>query len=617
MITAISNFFRYKYMANLRFLIIFLLFTSTNLYSQELPPEFLDSLPADVAEQFEQAAEQEKDEAKINELYRLDTSQTKNEALIRILKRKLDSLELKVNNNNPKNDSLKRFGSNFFNSSQSTFMPINVANFGDDYIVDVGDQFVLQLIGLENSELELMVERDGSLLIPEYGKVFVAGTSLKDTIESVKKFFETKSVGIEPIISLSSLRDIQVLMIGGISQPGMYTLSGGASILHAINVAGGITEKGSYRKIDLIRNNEVIASLDLYDMIVFGKNIFSQTLRSGDTIKIHASSFIIPVSGGIANEGLYEIVEGENLQNLIDYAGGIGPSFIEDGIIYIRRFIDQVEEFIPIAKPEYISTKLFTRDAVILPFFSEDIMRVKSVKISGMVNRPGRYAINDGTKLSSVIKTASGIKPEGYPFGGILLRKSAKSLQDEYSQKVYANTINEIISNAAAGGGTIGADSLNLLLEEQKAQVNLGRVVTEFDLATLESNPALDILVLDGDEIFIPALTKQVYLFGDFNQPSILPYNPNYNLKDYVKQVAGKRESARNHFIIVDPDGTSHYVKNTNWLSFKNQADIYPGSIIYMPRNIGKVQGLQFAATVSPILSSLAISLASLNSISD
>lgn len=352
-------------------------------------------------------------------------------------------------------------------------------------------------------------------------------------------------------------------------------------------------------------------------MIVFGKNIFSQTLRSGDTIKVHASSFLVPVSGGIANEGLYEIKKGETLQDLIEFAGGVGSSFSGNGSIFIRRFINQTEEFVSINETQFDNTELYARDAVILPFFLEDIFTVKWVKISGMVNRPGTYAINDGATLSSVIKTASGIKANGYPFGGVLLRKSAKSLQDEYSQKVYANTINEIISNAAAGGGTIGGDSLSLLLEEQKAQKNLGRVVTEFDLAALESNPALDILVMDGDEIFIPPLTKQVYLFGDFNQPSILPYNANYKLKDYVKMVAGKRESARNHFIIVDPDGTSHYVESHSFLSFRDDADIYPGTIIYMPRNIGKVQGLQFAATVSPILSSLAISLASLNSISD
>ncbi|MDB9816141.1 SLBB domain-containing protein, partial [Gammaproteobacteria bacterium] len=483
--------------------------------------------------------------------------------------------------------------------------------------VDVGDEFLLQLIGLDNSELELIVERDGSLLIPDYGKVYVAGTSLKDTIDSTKIFFQTKSVGIEPILSLASLRDIQILMIGGIEQPGMYTLSGGASVLHAINVAGGINEKGSFRKIDVIRNNETIASLDLYDMIVFGKNIFSQTLRSGDTVKVYAKSFIVPVSGGIAYEGLYEVKEGETLQDLVEFAGGVGSNFSGIDSIYIRRFIDKMETFVPIKKDDYSGTVLFPRDAVILPFYSEDILKVKSVKISGMVNRPGTYALNDGTTLSSVLKNASGLKSNGYAFGGILLRKTAKSLQDEYGQKVYANTINEIISNAAAGGGTIGADSLNLLLEEQKAQKNVGRVVTEFDLETLESNPALDILVLDGDEIFIPPLTKQVYLFGDFNQPSILPYNPNYELKDYIKLVAGKKESARDHFIIVDPDGTSHYVQNSNLFSFRDGADIYPGSIIYMPRNIGKVKGIEFAATISPILSSLAISLAAFNSISD
>lgn len=604
-------------MVLIRSITIFFLLLSIPLISQELPKEFLDSLPADFAEQFEEAADIEKDENKIVELFRLDTSQTKNEALIKVLRRKLDSLELRINNNKPKSDSLSRFGSNFFHSSQSTFMPINVANFGSDYVVDVGDTFKIQLIGLENSQLELMVDRDGSLLIPEYGKVFIAGLTLQESFGAIKNFFSTKSVGVEPIISLDSLRDIQILMIGGVNQPGMYTLSGGSSILHAINVAGGITEKGSFRRIDLIRNDETIVSLDLYDMIVFGKSIFSQTLRSGDTLKVHSAGFNVPISGGIANEGLYEIKKGETLSDLIEFAGGIGPSFLDNDTIYVRRFIDGVEEFLSINSSKYESTELFPRDAIILPFFSEDVLKVKTVKISGMVNRPGTYAVNDDTRLSDIIKTASGFKKNAYSFGGILLRRRASSLQDEYSQKVYADTINGIISNAAAGGATIGAESLRLLLEEQQAKRNIGRVVANFDLAILESNPALDILIMDGDEIYIPPLTRHIFLFGDFNQPNILPYDPKYTLSDYVKLVAGKKDSAKNHFIIVDPDGTSRYVQNSRLLSFRENVDIYPGSIIYMPREIGKVQGLQLAAIVSPILSSLAISLASLNSINN
>ena len=131
-------------------------------------------------------------------------------------------------------------------------------------------------------------------------------------------------------------------------------------------------------------------------MIVFGKNIFSQTLRSGDTIKVHASSFLVPVSGGIANEGLYEMKKGETLQDLIEFAGGVGSSFSGNGSIFIRRFINQTEEFVSINETQFDDTELYARDAVILPFFSEDIFTVKWVKISGMVNRPGTYAINDG-----------------------------------------------------------------------------------------------------------------------------------------------------------------------------------------------------------------------------
>ena len=148
-------------------------------------------------------------------------------------------------------------------------MPINVANFGDDYVVDVGDTFNIQLIGSVDENLELIVQRDGSLVIPEFGKVYIAGLPLKDAFKKIESFFATKAVGVEPISSLASLRDIQVLLIGGIEQPGMYTVSGGSSFLHAINVAGGISENGSFRKIEVIRDNKVITTIDLYDILVF------------------------------------------------------------------------------------------------------------------------------------------------------------------------------------------------------------------------------------------------------------------------------------------------------------------------------------------------------------
>jgi protein involved in polysaccharide export with SLBB domain len=105
-------------------------------------------------------------------------------------------------------------------------------------------------------------------------------------------------------------------------------------------------------------------------------------------------------------------------------------------------------------------------------------------------------------------------------------------------------------------------------------------------------------------------------MFGDFKNPANITYNSELGVEDYLGFAGGLKKSAYNELVVIDPDGTSHVYK-PGILPFKKDIDLYPGSIIYAPRDIGKLSGITYAAAVSPILSSLALSLASLNSISN
>ena len=141
-------------------------------------------------------------------------------------------------------------------------------------------------------------------------------------------------------------------------------------------------------------------------------------------------------------------------------------------------------------------------------------------------------------------------------------------------------------------------------------------MITTFSLPELESDSSKDIKLEHDDHIVIPPLQKIVYLFGDFKNPSNVSFNSHLSLKDYIESVGGLRDSAFKELLVIDPDGTTHLF-NSKSLLFAQEAEIYPGTIIYAPRDIGKLSGVMYASTVSPILSNLALSLASLNSISD
>jgi protein involved in polysaccharide export with SLBB domain len=602
-----------------KFLLISSLFCSSILFSQvtNLSDEFLEGLPPSVREQIEVQNKLE-DDAKLEDLFRADTSLEKNKYILERIKKQLTAIEqqLQEEDQSSLDSDLQRYGEIFFKSLQSSFMPVNVPNLDAEHIVNVGDKFNLLLTGKISDELELEVNRDGSLILPEFGKIFISGKTLADAEEHVTKFISSKTVGVSAYLGLSEVRDIQVLILGGIESPGIYTLSGGSNILSALNVAGGISKNGSYRKIDLKRQGEVVETLDLYDIFVFGNFNTQNKLRSGDTIYIHPRSFVVPISGGVNFEALFEMLPGESVINGITFAGGFSSGFAGFKSVSLASIDLESSKIKKINLNDLDKVTLQPRDSLLVPSYINSYEPMEKVLIEGMVKRPGEYFITQGETLSSLIDRAGGYKDNAYSYGGALFRKTAQDKEKTYAQMNYADTVNYIVSNIGKPNRSVDSSALDLLAEELRAQSHNGRVVTNFERSQIEKNSSNDIKLHNNDRIIIPRLEKVVYLFGDFKNPSNLEYKSNLSVNDYIKSVGGVKDSAYNEILIIDPDGFTH-VHKLKSIMFNGSIEIYPGSIIYAPRDIGKLSGVMYASAVSPILSSLALSLASLNSISD
>jgi len=582
--------------------------------AQELSNEFLEGLPESIRDNIEVQNEIAEDQ-ELEVLFRSDTSAEKNKMILRKLEDQLDALKKLVEPDDPNNTKaikkLERFGDSFFSSIQSSFMPINVPNLGADYIVDVGDSFELMLTGKTNKKgMTLEVQRDGSLMIPEIGKINIAGKKLKEANDMVTAFIDEASIGLNAYLTLSNIRDVQVLLLGGVESPGIYTLSGGSNILGALNVVGGIKPEGSYRNIELRRDNEVLEVIDLYDIFVKGEYDIKNTLRSGDTIFVNPTALNIPISGGVNIEAIFEILPSETIDDAIRYAGGFSQSFAGFNYVTLQKTTLNESRIIDIGISDLDKVNLTPRDSILVPYFTSANDPIKYVTIEGSVNRPGQYYINDNETLDSVLTRAGGYKSNAYLFGAALFRHSAIELQKQFAQMNYADTVNYIISGMGKPGGGSGG-SLDLLVEELRAQSYSGRVVID-----ITSQKNRDILLNHGDRIVIPKLPDVVHMFGDFKNPANITYNSELGVEDYLDFAGGLKKSAYNELVIIDPDGTSH-VYRSGLLPFKKNIDLYPGSIIYAPRDIGKLSGITYAAAVSPILSSLALSLASLNSISN
>ena len=176
------------------------------------------------------------------------------------------------------------------------------------------------MVGRENEIEDLRINRDGSINIPSVGNVLIAGLTYSQAVDIIQKRVQQAYAGIDAYITLSDLRDMNVLIVGNVFSPGMYTLSGGSSPMALIYAAGGINDQGSFRYISHKRNNELLQNIDLYQVFINGNLNFKHQLRSGDVIVVHPKLSEVRLSGAFANQAIYEINSDENLSDLLEMA---------------------------------------------------------------------------------------------------------------------------------------------------------------------------------------------------------------------------------------------------------------------------------------------------------
>jgi protein involved in polysaccharide export with SLBB domain len=548
------------------------------------------------------------------------TRVTNLEASLKKAERTIDQIKLEIQSkySNAETDlELRRFGREFFSSYQSTFSPVNEPNFGSEYILDVGDQLTIQLLGQPgyNRPIKVEIKRDGTFHVPQVGKVYLANKSYGEAEELIQKAVSETFIGIEAVVTHTKLRDMNILMVGHVAQPGLYILQGGASVIQAIFNAGGISDLGSYRSIIHKRNNKIIERIDLYNLIAFGDFTFSNTLRGGDSIVVETKGAEVTLSSNSLYSAIYEMLPDESLGDLLKFAGFKSLSHShkfpfklsragDEGLVIGTIQHSDVDDFIP------IHGDTFTMNSI-EPSFNNQI----KVNISGEVNIPGEYTLQKGVKLSEVLKLAGGYSKNAYTFAGSLTRESTKEVEKKINERIYQDMIKYIASNASAAQ-IAGGNSFALILNEFRNSEPSGRITAEFDLNKIKTNPNLDISLSDGDEIVIPEYHSEVYVLGDVLNPGTKLYKPGNTGKDYIELSGGLGKFAeKNRTIIIHPNGDAFLYNNSITSYLKKNVDIYPGTIIYVPREIGQLEGVNFAAVVAPIFSSLALSLASLNSI--
>ena len=561
---------------------------SFSLLAQDFSPEFLDSLPAEVREEILNSA-QEKELLESTQYRRPSTFIQKPDV------------------------SNDRFGNEYFSMMQSTLMPINEPNLDPNYILGFGDVLQLQLVGQKSEIIEVSLLRDGSITLPNIGKVFLSGLSLQEATSIIKTKFEISFIGVDVFVTLLNIRDIQILVSGNAFNPGPYTLNGNSNLFHALSVSGGPSDLGSFRKIDLIRDDKTIETVDLYENFIFGKNSFGPKLRSGDIIFIHPSQNLVSISGAIKRPGNYELLNTERLDNLIDFANGIRSNADLDSI-HIQRIEDGKAVQVKVSSNNFEQEILNDEESVFIRAFP-----FRSVSISGSVVNPGTYRLNEGDGILELVNLAGGYTKNAYVFGGVLLNKKALEVSQNAKDKLYDNFVSSFLENSVNNREDSLA-TLNIFLSEIKNSSASGRINAEFNLELLNNNPSLNTKLMEGDEIIIPEIVDHIYVFGEISNQGTTNYVADQNIEGYIESVGGLTQYAdRSNIFILHPNGISERVsrKNVFKVGRGEKINIFPGSIIFVPREIPNTFRAEVLQGYTSIIGNLGVSLASISVLKD
>jgi len=601
--------------------LILLSFIVINLSAQSLDEDFLNSLPDDIKKDISDKNAQQGINSQENyRPYLYSSKLSKEEELLSLKDRlELDLLELNRRLNADESISIRSdleiYGSDFFNTFQTTFMPINEPNPDSGYTLDVGDVLNIQLVGQKNYLQSFPINRDGSISLPDIGRIVVAGLSLGDTSKLIKSKVNSAFVATEAFISLSEIRDVNILVSGNAENPGIYTLTGNSNILHAISAAGGVSEFGSFRVINLIRDDIIVESLDVYDLLIKGQYNLKKRLRSGDVIFVEARKNIVTIDGAVKRPAKYEVLDEQNLDVIIDYANGIKRTAdIEN--FSLERIIDGVLKTIPVVNQTQFKTiKALDEDLIYIREFP-----YRNAKILGAVLKPGSYTMAPGETLNDLVLKAGGYTQNAYQFGAVYLNDDAKLVNIKSKQILYEEFLDNIIALAQQGAGAGGFDltPIVMLTEKIKNTDPNGRVVVDL----LNDNSINLYTVKEDDELFIPEKNNVVYVYGETSSEGAVMFLQDKGVDYFVDKSGGfKKYADKKSIYILHPNGESQLYSSTRNIfesSPKNKIKIYPGSIIFVPRELDDSTPRRIAAQAYvSILGNLGIALASLSSLNN
>jgi polysaccharide export outer membrane protein len=416
---------------------------------------------------------------------------------------------------------LKLFGLETFRRASTRVQAVQSGPVDENYLLGPGDVLVLILTGDVEQVYTLNVTREGFVVIPQVGQVYVANLTLGQLEDQLYARLRRAYSGVRRgprattkfQISIAKLRNIQVFVVGDVVRPGAYQISAAGTVLTALYSAGGPTTNGSFRRVEVRRGDKLVNAFDLYDYLLHGINASDVRLQSGDVVFVPVHSGFVRVAGEVTRPAVYEVLPQETLRDLIGFAGGFGPAAYQ-ARVRIHRILPpesrgaagRARVVVDVGPDQFAGGPVPP-----VPMAAGDSVTVLSVPdrlrgyvtVKGNVWVEGQVGFRPGMKLSDAIRLAGGPRPDVY------LDRILISRTNEDSSRVQLRS---------AFTDSAGAVAQDLVLQEE------------------------DEIRVFSRAAFLP--TRYVTVVGAVRNPGRVPYREGMTMRDLVLLAEGVTEDA-------------------------------------------------------------------------
>ena len=397
------------------------------------------------------------------------------------------------------------FGSELFDNPTLNFQPNLKLATPVNYVLGPGDELQINISGVQEFSDNVPVSVEGKVNIQYVGQISVSGMTIEAATQKIKgaisRVYSTVRSGQSQVgISLSRIRTIKVTIIGS-KQPGNYSISSLATVYNALFLGGGPSKNGSYRNIELIRNNKVYRNIDIYHFLVKGDQSDNVGLRDNDVIRIPAYTNRVTVEGEVKRPGIFEMKKGEHFSDLLNFASGFNE-FAYTASVNVLQKTGKELKVADIQAAQYGSYNPLNGDVFRI---SKILNRFENrIVINGAVFRPDTYSFHQGMRVSELIKQAEGLKEDAY-----LKRARIIRLKEDLTTEIV---------NVDLGKAMSGDFNADLALKKE-------------DVVTVYS-------ILDFKEEY------KVTIDGEVKKPDVYDYQENLTLNDLIVAAGGLTGSA-------------------------------------------------------------------------